>query len=738
VRTHIESHGLDKYVIPTPQHKLVYNQMNRKEVKGVQEIRQYFRDTAARAGAEGGAATDFSLAEEARKRHRRGGEEQYIWRDPFTVRLGITGAHFSVADKMQREIFCVLYITPLRNFDLLSFITENFLNRPKIPLKEREWLELDAVWKTMLRKEANENFRLRGDPCAHMNDPGSELGVYTITNLLTIPLRIAERIKRDYGSVTGLTVMGCPRLSYMNDDVMRHYTAYLHEVVDQHCKWRAAHEDFSRDFAMTKEEERGDKAYTLPHPVSWPCNAVPGDDGGPLRFVRFNNVFVLPLMMRWGMMLPMSSFNTNKESFIINIGSLPEVAKKKILDFSTCDLRSNNPTIMADEQVLTETGEATAISITEKYHNKNGAVGDDIKTNSMMLSWWQAVLRELHSRRRQGVTNPYKAAETVTEQIRVSMKKHTGMLLDGTYRSESLEQEFSSIQRIPRTLMGTTRLKPFVFELWEYKVPHGVRHDPYLSMSCVFYSCLEDLNREFALNATNLETFLEMFMASIHHKLGAHQESGFMDFFHGLLIIGGRGHYSVMSNTRNGVGIIRMDNRKPNTTGSGYIQEKLNQLKEIYGIEIGISKKDNKMLIFCNQQWTRGAIEQMSCMVMINGMLSSLPPPELNEKDCVILEVRGNDMDPMVKYCFSRDASSMGQMVVTTVDQNKTNERQTAQKEQVTRMPVLALCSNCLDEAGEVWPTMAAVLHVAAPGAPAYKALGSKKSTRATDVRCEK
>ena len=738
MRAFIETYGLDKYVLPTHQHKLVYNQMNHREIKAVQEVRQYSRNPTALDERRHGASSEFNLGEALNKRSRRGGEEELITRDPFTVRLGVTGAYFTVAGKIQRELFCVLYITPLRNFDLLSFITENFLNRPKIPLKERDWLELDAVWKTMLRKEANENCGLSGDPCSHVNDPGNPLGVYTITNLLNTPLRIAHRIRREYSHVSNLHILGCPQLSYLNDDTMRCYTSYMHEMIDQHCKWQAHHRDFCQDFARLKEEDRSDKMYDLPHPGGWPCNAVASEDGDTLTFVRFTNVFVLPAMMRWGMMLPMSSFTTNRENFCINIGSLPNVTTKKTLDFSTCNLESDRPTLMADSQVLTDTGEATALSITEKYHNKLGAVGDDIKTNSKMLSWWQAVLRELHSQRRAGTTNPWKAADTVTEQVRVSMKKHTGMLMDGTYRSESLEQEFYTIQHIPKTLMGTTRLKPFICELWEFKVPHSVRHDPYLSMSCIFLSCLEDLNREFALNATNLETFLEMFLASIHHKLGAHQESGFMDFFHGLLIVGGRGHLSVMSNTRNGVGVIRMDNRKPNTTGSGYIQEKLNQLKEIYGIEVGISKKDNKMLVFCNQQWTRGAIEQMSCMVMINGMLSSLPPPELNEKDCVILEVRGNDMDPMVKYCFSRDASSMGQMVVTTVDQNKTNERQTAQKEQVTRMPVLALCSNCLDEVGEVWPTMAAVLHVVAPGAPAYKALGSKKSTRATDVRCEK
>ena len=113
-----------------------------------------------------------------------------------------------MAGKTHREIFCVVYITPLRNFDLLSYITENFMNRPKMQPKEREWLELDAVWKNILRKEVNTNCGARGDPCSHANDPGGELGVYTITNLLNVPLRIAELVELEYPDYTDLHILG--------------------------------------------------------------------------------------------------------------------------------------------------------------------------------------------------------------------------------------------------------------------------------------------------------------------------------------------------------------------------------------------------------------------------------------------------------------------------------------------------------------------------------------------------
>jgi hypothetical protein len=457
-----------------------------------------------------------------------------------------------------------------------------------------------------------------------------------------------------------------------------------------------------------------------------------------MEFSYFRNVFALPLMMTWGIMLPMSSFYTNLETFTINIGELPPIAEKKIIDFNTCNLEVADPSIIPDSLILKNTEPATPLTISRMFYGSKAIVGKNVKTNSCMLSWWHAVLSDIHSQRTRGAASPFKAAELVREQIRVSMKNHAGMMMNGTYRSEALEQEFQTICMLPKSLMGQTEMRVFINEVRKEKVPFSIRHDSYLSTTCVFYGCLENLNREFALNSTNMEVFLEMFLASIHHKLGAHNESGFKDFFHGLLIIGGRGHLSVMMNTHNGVGIIRMDNRKPNTTGAGYIQEKLNQLKEIYGIEVGIAKKDNKMLIFCNQQWTRGAIEQMSCMVMVNGVLNSLPPRELNEMECVILEIRGNDLQPLIKHGIARDAASMGQRVVTTVDPNKTNERMTAEKEQITRIPILAMCSNCLDDTGEVWPTMAAVLHVAAPGVSAYRSLGGKRPTKATDIGCDK
>ena len=731
--TAIETYGYKKYALPTPRHHVIFQD---KGVKSVQEVRSTPRNPDAE-DAEDVNSTRFSLASAFHNHHEA--EEQYINQEPFSVRVGFTGAFFVSDAKIQREVFCVLYITPLRNFDMLSYITEDFLTRPKVQPKEKEWLELNSIWKTILRREANNNCGLKGDPCSHVNNPGHELGIYRITNLLSVPLRIAELISREYREVSNLNIIGCPKLTHLRDDVMRKYVKYMNELVDQHCRWQEDHCNFRRAFSELKDEEKHDAHYQLPHPGGWPIKAVPSPDGDGVMYTQFDNVFSLPMMMTWGILIPMSTFLTNRETFVINIGGIPNVAEKSIIDFNTCNLDDHHPATIPNELILKSQELATPYTQAKTFYGPNANVGAEIKTHSCMLSWWHAVLTDIQSQRRNGITTPLRAAELIENQVRISMKKHVGMLSDHSYRSDSLEQEFHTIRQISKTLMGKERMAVYVSALREEKSPFSIRHDAYMSTQSVFYTCLEDLNKDFALNSTNLELFLEMFLASIHHKLGSHNGSGFMDFFHGLLIVGGRGHLSVLGNGRNGVGVIRMDNRKQNSTGAGYSQEKLNMLKEIYGLEVGITVKDNKMLIFCHQQWTRGAIEQMSCMVTVNGILNSLPPVELNERDGVILEARdGNDLTPLVKLCFARDASSIGQIVVTTVDPNKTNERQTAQKEQITRIPILALCSNCLDDTGEQWNTMAAVLHVAAPGVSSYKSKKATKSSKFSDVGCEK
>jgi len=85
---------------------------------------------------------------------------------PLSIRMGFTGAFFKDEDgKLRQELFCCLFVTPLRNFDMHSYITESFLSKPRpncqdFKTKHAEWVELSFIWTLLLQYEAYENLQI--------------------------------------------------------------------------------------------------------------------------------------------------------------------------------------------------------------------------------------------------------------------------------------------------------------------------------------------------------------------------------------------------------------------------------------------------------------------------------------------------------------------------------------------------------------------------------------------------
>jgi hypothetical protein len=157
---------------------------------------------------------------------------------------------------------------------------------------------------------------------------------------------------------------------------------------------------------------------------------------------------------------------------------------------------------------------------------------EDFKTVGRMLSWYESMVTDLHSRRAQGTITPTRAMELVWRHLRSCMENHIGMLTSGEYRSDHLEQAYSIVSNLGTSKLSAMPLADYSNTIREIKVDQSIRHDPYLSMCMTFMTSLEDINREFVLNATNLECFLEMLMSSVHYLLGSHNSS-FVDFFQG-------------------------------------------------------------------------------------------------------------------------------------------------------------------------------------------------------------
>ena len=84
-------------------------------------------------------------------------------------------------------------------------------------------------------------------------------------------------------------------------------------------------------------------------------------------------------------------------------------------------------------------------------------------------------------------------------------------------------------------MLGTIKASEHLDQLRQ-RVPVQIRHDSELSMSCIFFSLFEDINREFALTGGNLEIVIEMLISSLAWLLGQHNDT-FKWFFQ---VCGGR------------------------------------------------------------------------------------------------------------------------------------------------------------------------------------------------------
>lgn len=573
LQEHTQTNGLTQFVLPTATLRLQYSSKDKKKVRCVQEVRE--RDSIELDQDQdvgSGSSNVFRLGPALRKRSRHSMGEVLREKPPFTVRLAYTGAIFKDGDEFKQELFCVCIVTPLRNFDILSCISQSFLVRPACTHdgKYADWNSLYFAWKTILQYEANTNCGMMGDPCDYQNEPGGELGVFTLTNLLNVPLRISEVIRQRCARASDIKIIGMPKLSFQDDEIMGNYVRYMDEYINHQVK---SYDKLQQDilvYCTTLPADRRDMRFEISHPGGWPLKAVTSESENPI-FLRFG-VFPFPIIM-WFKVSKQLSANVNLDSFSLNIGTLPAAVSKKERDFLTCDPSFQSEAVIDDSHILTNRVPATPHLISERFYGKGAQPVEDFKTVGRMLSWYEAMVTDMQSRRLRDVITPVRAMELVWRHLRSCMENHTGMLTSGEYRSDHLEQAYFIVSNLKTSQLKNLSIASYANAIRMNKVDESIRHDPYLSMSMTFMSSLQDINREFVLNATNLECFMEMLMSSVHYLLGSHNSS-FVDFFQGVMIMGARGHLDMQDKEG-----VMMDWRKPNSSGAGTIQDRINKMQ---------------------------------------------------------------------------------------------------------------------------------------------------------------
>jgi hypothetical protein len=171
---------------------------------------------------------------------------------------------------------------------------------------------------------------------------------------------------------------------------------------------------------------------------------------------------------------------------------------------------------------------------------------------------------------------------------------------------------------------------------------------------------------------------MEVLLSSMHFLLGSHSTT-FMGYFFGTaMTMNGRGHYDLLIGQT-----VDMEWRKQNTSGLGFIQERINSLTDLLCIQYGIGTSENRQKVVTNNRFTDVALENQLSAESINGEIVGNPDKELNDQPQLIPESRAVDYTALIKLGFPRDANTNTTVSMSTADPKKTNERVTVFKVRV-------------------------------------------------------
>ena len=240
LRQNIESTGLQGYVVPTdiltPQFDL-----SGKRIICMMESRRV--DEEAEGGISPPVDSDPSTFSLVEMLYRREGNQTFsedVPKQAFTVRVGFTCAYSQTKNKeLEKRIFCVVFLTPLNSFDFLTYIKQNLLTPPSrgcsdFDARNRDYNDMQFLWRLILEHEAFHSMCLPG----HMGDPVNEppsgrLGLYSITNEFTIPLKINAMIRMASRGSEDVQIPGFPFLSFKRNDEMDHYRDYVDAHINE-------------------------------------------------------------------------------------------------------------------------------------------------------------------------------------------------------------------------------------------------------------------------------------------------------------------------------------------------------------------------------------------------------------------------------------------------------------------------------------------------------------------------
>jgi hypothetical protein len=449
-----------------------------------------------------------------------------------------------------------------------------------------------------------------------------------------------------------------------------------------------------------------------------------------LEYQRFG-LFPFPLIMKFFYQKNFAE-KPSKGSFMMNMGQEPDSVVKKKRDFATFDHKAGVGVMMPDSSILQSNELATPSRVLEKYYGEHAKPVEEFK-DSKLIKWYEAMRAHMHSLRGGDEITPEDAMVQVKRHLDSCLEQHRCILKNDSYGSTHFKQCAKMVDKLLDTRLATVSVAANLRFIKETRVPNSIRHDTFLSTSFGILQSWVNFNKHACLYATNSEAALEIFLASLLWHLGSHSHT-MKNTFQGVLLVSMRGHLEVLIDK-----LFYIDWRKPNSSGAGAIQERLNQRWEDLGRLFKIMSDENLLAFINPNRNTMAALENECCVITCNSTGSSevrsRPSPELKDRPMLMLENRGDySLDTLLRFVFPRDAAQRN-VATTTVDPDKSNDRKVAVKEQICHPNVSGFCTN--QKKGTDEPkSLIVVTHVCDPGAPAYYEI-SDRSGEINRVQCE-
>jgi len=461
--SHMEINGLTDYATPTTKLQLLFDRQGGKRVIGVS--REVSANRGVRVPVDSKRPHCFRQA--VNDDLANGGRDNaQVPCVPLTMRMGFTGALCEITDAggrrtVRQELFCVLFITPLRNVDVLAYIHQCFLVRTKttgLDSKQREGdvNELEFIWRTLLQYEAYQNLGLggeEGDPFNYSLDSGGILGADMLLSVVQVPIKINEIAQKLFGKphLSRMSIIGLPALDFAGEGPdMCGYMSYALACVRTHAADRKNLAASVATFSQVKPGDRSHPQQTIPvlHcPGGWPLRMHNG------RFTEFG-LPRLPIMLAWSISknhMQLVSF----DSFKLNSGGLPLLALFVMRKFLAFDLSSlyrdgvMDPELSAearqdglaqDEAVIKDATEATPLEISIRYYGEQANPLQNLVTAGCLRGWWASMRDHVHAQRKAGRMSPDAAWQCYDRYLSSCMESHRGMILSKSYRSLRIEQ----------------------------------------------------------------------------------------------------------------------------------------------------------------------------------------------------------------------------------------------------------------------------------------------------------